>query len=51
MKKWQLSCSIDGINIDHEEVIYSDTEPDFWTCYEIAKENGCDYFTITELED
>ena len=29
MKKWQLSCSIDGINIDHEEVIYSDTEPDF----------------------
>ena len=48
MKKWILTCSIDGIGIDFETVITSETEPGFWTCYEIAENHGCVFFTITE---
>ena len=31
MKKWILTCSVDAVEIDYEEIITSDTEPDFWT--------------------
>ena len=50
MKKWILVCSIDADNVDYEEEIYSDTEPDYWTCYEIAMNHGCEFFEITEAE-
>lgn len=49
MKKWILTCSIDAVNIDYEELIESESEPDFWTCYNKAAAHGCDYFTITEV--
>ena len=49
MKKWILTCSIDAIDIDYEEIITSDTEPDFWTCSEIAQAHGCDFWTVDEF--
>ena len=49
MKKWILTCSIDAIDIDYEEIITSDTEPDFWTCSEIAESHGCDFWTVDEF--
>ena len=49
MKKWILTCSIDAVDIDYEEIITSDTEPDFWTCDEIAQEHGCDFWTVDEF--
>jgi len=51
MKKWILTASVDGIDIDHEEIIESETEPDFWQCYTIAEKHNCDFFTVTELTD
>ena len=51
MKKWILTASRDGINIDYEKIIESDTEPGFWECYELAYAAGCPYFTIDELEE
>lgn len=48
VKEWILTCSKDGIDIDHEEVIKSDTEPDFWTCQNIATHNACDFWTLQE---
>ena len=49
MKKWILTCSIDAVDIDYEEIITSDTEPDFWTCNDIAQEHGCDFWTVDEF--
>jgi len=51
MKKWILTASIDGNNIDFELIIESNTEPGFWECYEIAQENNCDFFSINEFEE
>ena len=51
MKKWLLTCSKDGTEIDYDRVIESETEPDFWTCYNLAAEHGCEIFTIDELEE
>ena len=49
MKKWLLTCSIDAIGIDFETVLFSEEEPRFWTCEEIAQANGCDFWTVFEL--
>lgn len=51
MKNWILECSIDADMIDYEEVIQSETEPDFWTCFNIAEEHSCPWFTVSELTD
>ena len=48
MKNWILTASRDGINIDFETIIESDTEPGFWACYELAAAHNCDFFSITE---
>lgn len=50
MKKWILTASTDGIDIDYEEIITSEQEPDFWDCYTKAQEHGCDFFTVNEME-
>lgn len=49
MQKWIFTASIDGNLIDYETVIESETEPDFWTCYELAAEHNCDFFSVTEV--
>lgn len=49
MKKWLLTCSVDAVNIDHEEIIESETEPDFWTCHEIANAHGCEWWSLEEI--
>ena len=49
MKKWLLTCSIDAVDINFETVLFSEEEPGFWTCEEIAQANCCDFWTICEL--
>lgn len=49
MKNWRLTASRDGVWIDFKTIIESETEPDFWTCYDIAAAHGCDYFTVSEV--
>ena len=48
MKKWRLICSVDADNIDYEETLFSDAEPDYWTCYSIAESHGCLFFDVAE---
>lgn len=50
MRNWRLTCSIDADNIDHEEDIFSDTKPDYWTCYAIAESHGCQFFDVEEVK-
>ena len=50
MKTWYLDCSVDATNIDYSEIIQSETEPDFWTCYTIAEDHSCAFFTVSEAE-
>lgn len=50
MRTWRLTCSIDADNIDYEEIITSETEPDYWTCYAIAENHGCVFFDVEEVE-
>ena len=50
MKQWLLVCSTDGNKIDWTTVINSDSEPDFWTCYDLATSHGCEFFTVDEAE-
>ena len=52
MKQWLLTCSIDAVDIDYEQIIESETEPGFWECEEIAEEHGCEWWSLEEeLED
>ena len=50
MKHYNLICSKDEINVDFEMVIESETEPDYWTCYNIAEKHNCPYFYLDELD-
>ena len=50
MRNWIITCSADGIDIDHEEIIASDNEPDYWTCYTIAKSHNCEFFNVEEVK-
>ena len=50
MKKWELTASIDAVDIDYSEIIESETEPDFWTCEEIANAHGCEWWSIEEVK-
>lgn len=50
MKSWFLICSTDGDRINYEATIQADSEPDFWTCYDIAAAHGCEFFTIEAAE-
>lgn len=51
MKKWILTASRDGINVDFETIIESETEPGFWECYELADAAGCTLWSIDGLEE
>lgn len=51
MKKWILTASTDGINVDFETVIESDMEPGFWECYEQADKAGCTLWSVDEMEE
>ena len=51
MKKWWLTCSVDAVDIDYETIIESEKEPDFWTCENIARENGCEWWSIEEVKE
>lgn len=48
IKKWLLTASVDAISIDFETVLFSETEPDFWTCENIATANNCEWWTLEE---
>ncbi len=49
MKYWLLTASADANLVDYEEIMQSETEPDFWTCYELAEAHGCEFFHIDEI--
>ena len=48
MKKWIFTASQDATTLDFETILESDTEPDFWTCYDLAASHGCEFFSVTE---
>lgn len=50
MRKWELICSIDSVDIDYRTVIESENEPDYWYCVSIAKSHGCEWWMIEEIE-
>ena len=50
MKRWLLTGSVDGNEITFDRIIYQDTEPSFWQCYNMAAARGCPYFTLDEME-
>lgn len=49
MKKWYIVCSKDAIDIDYEEIIESENEPEFWELYEIAEKHDCEWFACDEI--
>ena len=51
MNKWRIICSRDAAEIDYEEIISSEAEPNFWACYEIAENHGCAYFDVVMVEE
>ena len=50
MRKWELVCSIDAVDIDYRTVIESESEPDFWYCECIASSHGCKWWAIEEIK-
>lgn len=49
--QWLLVMSINAINIDAKEVIISVTEPDWCECERIAREHGCEWWSIEKIDD
>lgn len=49
--KWLLTCSVDAVDVDYEQIIDSDEEPGYWECDEIAQAHGCDWWSVCELEE
>lgn len=50
MKRWLLTGSVDGVEVTFDRIIYQDTEPDFWQCYDMAAARGCPFFYLDEME-
>ena len=51
MAKYRLTCSVDAVGIDYEEIIESDSEPSFWDCNEIAEQHGCPWWYCEEIAE
>ena len=51
MNKWRIICSRDAVEIDYEEIISSEAEPDFFTFHEIAEKHGCAFFDVNMVEE
>ena len=49
MKTFVLVCSKDGDLVDYTQEIIADSEPDYWTQYEIATKHGCIFFYCEEI--
>ena len=50
MKAYELTCSVDAVDVDYSETLFCESEPDYWTCDGIASAHGCEYWTIYEIE-
>ena len=48
MKKWILTGSKEGREIEFEMEITRNAEPGFWDCQAVADENDCEFWTLTE---
>lgn len=51
MNKWLLMCSKDAVYVDFEQVLESEKEPGFWECENIAKENGCEWWSLERVKE
>lgn len=49
--QWLLMCSTDAVYVNFEQVIQSESEPDWWYCQEIAEENGCEWWCLEKLTE
>lgn len=49
MKRFYFCASRNAVGIDFECIIEADEIPDFWTQYELADINGCEFFDCTEM--
>lgn len=45
-KLYFLTASVDAVGIDFECLMYSDGEPGFWDCNDLAADHGCDWWSI-----
>ena len=50
MKNYLLTCSKNGVDVNFETTIKTSKKPDFWSCYDIAIDNGCEFFSIDEVK-
>ena len=51
MKKWLLTCSVDGVNIDFETTITSKQEPSFWACQSTAEAHDCNFWSLEQIQE
>ena len=49
--KWLLTMSVDAVDIDAEEVIENETEPNWLYCEHIAREHGCEWWSLEALKE
>lgn len=49
MKNYLFAASVDGVNVDFEEIITSDTAPGYWECAELAAAHNCEFWTCEEV--
>lgn len=50
-KIWLLQCTVNGSDIDHEEMLYSSQKPSDETCRQIATRHGCKAYHVQETSE
>ena len=49
--QWLFTASVDAVGIDFETILESESEPDFWTCDNLANEHGCEWWSIEPFRE
>ena len=50
MENYLVTASVDGVNVDFETEVQSNTKPDYYAIYNLCMEHDCPFFYVSKLD-
>ena len=50
MENYLITASVDGVNVDFETEVQSNTKPDYYDIYNLCMEHDCSFFYVSKLD-
>ena len=50
MESYLITASVDGVNVDFETEVQSNTKPDYYDIYNLCIEHNCPFFYVSKLD-